>query len=79
MRAVPASRPSAPAFLIIFGVVDGDRPWANTGLISVLPAIGRSIGIPGPDGLGDLLAVGAPVGVLLAVWARSSDAMGASR
>lgn len=72
-----AARPGVPrqAFLIIFGVSMATA-MGNTGLISVLPAIGRSIGIPDPMvsaifSLSALLwAASSPF------WARSSDRFG---
>ena len=68
------------AFAIIF-CVSVATAIGNTGLISVLPAIGRSLGHSRRDGGGDLLAVGDPVGRLLAVlghgvgplWAQAAD------
>ena len=63
------------AFAIIFGV-SAATAMGNTGLISVLPAIGRSIGIPDPM----VSAVFALSALLWAAsspfWARSSDRYG---
>src|SRR5438128_2524909 len=63
------------AFAIIFGVSLATA-MGNTGLISVLPAIGRSIGIPDPM----VSAVFALSALLWAFsspwWARASDRRG---
>ena len=63
------------AFLIIFGV-SAATAMGNTGLISVLPAIGRSIGIP--DAM--VSAIFSLSALLWAFsspfWARSSDRYG---
>src|SRR5689334_23256490 len=73
----PTATPALPkrSFAIIFGVSMATA-MGNTGLISVLPAIGRSIGIPdfmvsGIFSLSALLwAFSSPF------WARSSDRYG---
>src|SRR4051812_38565297 len=72
--AAPQGVPRA-AFAIIFGV-SAATAIGNTGLISVLPAIGRSIGIPdfmvsGIFSLSALLWAGSSP-----FWARSSDRYG---
>src|ERR1044072_4947096 len=63
------------AFAIIFGVSLATA-MGNTGLISVLPAIGRSIGIPDPM----VSAIFSLSGLLWAFsspsWARASDRYG---
>ncbi|MEO8114811.1 MAG: MFS transporter [Phenylobacterium sp.] len=73
--ALPQSRLPRQAFAIIFGVSLATA-MGNTGLISVLPAIGRSIGIPDPM----VAAVFSLSALLWAFsspwWARASDRYG---
>ena len=73
--AVAPSGVPRQAFLIIFGV-SAATAMGNTGLISVLPAIGRSIGIP--DAM--VSAIFSLSALLWAFsspfWARSSDRYG---
>ncbi len=73
-QSVPVSLPKA-SFAIIFGV-SLVTAMGNTGMISVLPAIGRSIGIPdymvaGVFSLSALLWAGSSP-----YWARASDRYG---
>lgn len=63
------------AFLIIFGVSMATA-MGNTGLISVLPAIGRSIGIPDPM-VSAIFSLSALLWAFSSpFWARSSDRFG---
>ena len=63
------------AFMIIFGVSMATA-MGNTGLISVLPAIGRSIGIPDPM-VSAIFSLSALLWAFSSpFWARSSDRYG---
>ena len=77
----PAAAPVAPlgvprrAFIIIFGVSMATA-MGNTGLISVLPAIGRSIGIPDPM-VSAIFSLSALLWAFSSpFWAKSSDRYG---
>src|ERR1700754_955809 len=72
-----SERPGLPrrAVMIIFGVSMATA-MGNTGLISVLPAIGRSIGIPDPM-VSAIFSLSALLWAFSSpFWARSSDRYG---
>jgi MFS family permease len=77
---MPSSAPSASAlprqtFAIIFGVSLATA-MGNTGLISVLPAIGRQIGIPDPM-VSAIFSLSALLWAFSSPWwARASDRRG---